>query len=145
MVRQPDKHAYDNARMKIIIANPPNFEEIDRAFKVAGKPVFFSYGNRIYNPMGVDIDPSLMAHESVHGERQGSDPEGWWKQYLVDPRFRFEEELPAHKAEYREFCRLNPTHKGKQDHALWQIASRLSGPLYGRLIKYSDAKLQISS
>lgn len=129
--------------MRVVVAPPPNFEEIDRVFKVAGKQVFFCYGDTVFDPMGVGLTPSLIAHESVHSERQGSDPEDWWRRYLVDPRFRFDEELPAHRAEYRFICR-ETTHKGTRDHALWKIAGRLSGPLYGRMIKYGDAKAQIS-
>jgi hypothetical protein len=128
--------------MKIVVGLPPNFDEIDRVFKVRGREVFYCYGPVIYNPTGVTIAPTLIVHEKVHCERQGSDPEDWWRRYLADSRFRFDEELPAHRAEYRAVCQ-ETTHKGARAHALWKIAARLSGPLYGGIIKYSDAKAQI--
>lgn len=129
--------------MQVIVGLPPNFEAIDRVFKVVGKPVFFCYGKNVFNPAGIVIPPTIMVHERVHSVRQGSDPEGWWRRYLAEPRFRFDEELPAHRAEYKAVC-AETAHEGKRQHALWQIAGRLSGPLYGRMIKYGDAKKAIS-
>lgn len=125
--------------MRMVVGVPPNFEAIDAVFKVAGKPVIYAYGETIFNPQNIVIPPELLVHESVHGNRQGNDPAGWWKRYLVDPEFRVTEELPAHQAEFKAFCRRE-SHRGKREHALWQIAARLSGPLYGRAIKYSVAK-----
>ena len=63
--------------MNVIIAKPPLYDLISAAFDVEGKPVLYCYGSSIYNPMGVDIEPSLFAHEAVHSERQGDNPEGW--------------------------------------------------------------------
>lgn len=128
--------------MRVVVAKPPLFDEIDTAFGIAGKPVIFAFGDTIYNPMGVRIGEELMAHEAVHGKRQGSDVEGWWRRYIADPEFRLEEELPAHVAEYRAFC-LNNT-KGHARNArrlaLHHIAARLASPLYGRLISYEAAR-----
>lgn len=127
--------------MKIIHANPPMYDEIDAVFHVRGnKNVIFTWGDTIYVPGGGDVSPELRAHEGVHFSRQTNDPakiRAWWERYLIDPEFRFDEELPAHRAEYRTFKALN---KDRNAHirALYHIAARLSGPLYGGLV--SDAK-----
>ena len=122
--------------MRVVKACQPNIEEIDAAFQVRGKPILFAFGEIIYNPMGVDIAPELMAHEAVHGRRQiagegilaafgqydflrqalKTNPtealkrraiEDWWHRYINEPAFRLEEEIFAHIAEYAELCRLH--------------------------------------
>lgn len=124
--------------MRIVIARPPLYDLINSKFRIAGKSVFFAWGDVIYNPAGVQIPPSLIAHESVHGRRQGSDIEGWWGRYIDDPQFRLAEEIPAHIAEYRFLCENAGRHDRRAGLAI--IAKRLSGPLYGGLISFSDAK-----
>lgn len=133
--------------MRVVVARPPMFAEIDAAFHIAGQRVIFAWGDTIYNPMGVDITPELQAHESVHRDRQGSAPELWWKIYIADPQFRLNEELPAHEAEYREFCRnnRNGTRRNARRLYLHQLASRLASPLYGRLITYEAARKRIKA
>jgi hypothetical protein len=55
----------------IIVARPPNFEQIHAAFPRADKPgVMFAYDGKIYNPSGGIIPPALIAHEEVHLIRQ---------------------------------------------------------------------------
>ena len=55
----------------IVRAYPPNFEAILKRFPVAiNKGVFFSYGDKIYNPSGVSITKQLRAHEAEHGRRR---------------------------------------------------------------------------
>ena len=52
--------------INIIIDRPPNFEEILAVFPMAsGRGVVFAYCDRIYNPDGVEISPSLFAHEQA--------------------------------------------------------------------------------
>lgn len=70
--------------LKIIFQPPPNYAEILAVFPHAARAgVFFCYGRAIWNPSGATISPSLMAHETVHADRQASDPDGWWKKYPV--------------------------------------------------------------
>ena len=87
--------------MRIIVGRyPPNFERIDAVFHTREKPVLYCFGDAIFNPMQIEVPPFLIAHESVHCERQGDQIEEWWDRYLADPAFRLQEELPAHAAEY---------------------------------------------
>jgi hypothetical protein len=136
--------------MQVVRARPPLFAEIDAVFKIAGKPVIFAFGDAIYNPHGVAITPEILAHEAVHGRRQreGADGvEGWWRRYLRDPAFRLAEELPAHRAEYAEFCANNRDGAARNGRrlALHHIAARLASPLYGRLVSYDEARRLIKA
>lgn len=136
--------------MDIIVAKPPMWDEISKVFQIEGKPVIFSWGRKIYNPAAVPIRPELLQHEAVHGERQingqvnGNAEESireWWHQYLADAEFRLDEEVRAHRAEYRWLCsdqRLKD--RNLREHALRNIAARLSAPLYGGMISYREAR-----
>ncbi len=113
---------------------PPNFKEIVKVIPQARKPgVIFAYGDKIYAPPGavLPLTPHLEAHEAVHGERQRAiGVDEWWRLYLTNIRFRYNEELLAHRAEYLSMIKgaQNPIYiKG----ALKMVATRLSSSLYG--------------
>lgn len=128
--------------LKIIFQPPPNYAEILAVFPHAARAgVFFCYGRAIWNPSGATISPSLMAHETVHADRQASDPDGWWKKYLADEQFRFDEELPAHIAEFRLF---EGKSRNERRFMLRQISQRLSGRLYDSLCTTHRAKQLIT-
>lgn len=141
--------------MDIVVARPPMFEEIDAKFSVAGRPVVFTWGTTIYNPEGVAIPPAIKAHESVHAQRQltlfagtgGAVPpeeriRSWWERYLLDPEFRYTEELAAHRAEYRAM-RGWTKDRNQVAQYLHQIATRLASPLYGGVVGYTEARRAI--
>lgn len=131
--------------MRIVYERPPLFELIDAKFHVAGKPVIFSWGDRIYNPERIEIGPGLMAHEAVHGERQRTaDIDLWWRQYLASPYFRLQEELPAHRAELRVLLG-DATNRHERRAHVKSVVSRLSGPLYGGLITPAKARAALLS
>ena len=123
--------------MKILNDYPPNFKAIDAAFRTFGKPVIYAFGGFIYNPTHMTIPPELMAHETVHGQRQLSDPENWWEHYIANPHFRLLEELFAHRAEYQWLADRGNRHQRRI--ALKRTAQRLAGPLYGGLINKKQA------
>lgn len=129
--------------MKIIHAWPPNIEEIAAALPQAKttRGVYFAYAPNIYIPHGGDLAPSLRAHEAEHIKRQGGDPAGWWKRYLTDTTFRFDEELAAHQAEYRHF---DGRPRNERRFYLRQISQRLAGRLYGGLCTVHRAKQLIT-
>ena len=126
---------------QIINDYPPLFDEIDAAFNVRGKSIMFSFGDRLYNPEGIEIPPELVAHEAVHGERQSSGQRvrDWWRRYMADRLFRLNEEIPAHQAEYRYL--LEHGNRYQRCSALRRTAARLAAPLYGRLIPPNAAEL----
>ena len=133
----------------IVVEKPPVYEQCIRAFgreNIEGKAIIWAWGDRIYNPTDIDISRELLAHEAVHGERQGPN-EGsirtWWLQYLEDAAFRYEEERLAHRAEWHTIRKysagknLTPYFEG--------IAAKLASPLYGKLISVDGAKLALTA
>lgn len=132
--------------MKIVQDKPPNFPAL-RAFfgpVIERKGVIFTYGDTIYNPFPSGAIPRwIIFHEAVHSQRQGSKAAEWWGHYLEEKAFRFNEELIAHQMEYHAFCKEPGIRRFNRRQALHEIASRLSGPLYGNLVGYETAVKRI--
>lgn len=126
--------------MNIIIAPPPRHQLILDTFKIHGRRgVVFAYGNTIFNPDGVSVHPAIVAHESIHGERQAGDPDYWWGKYLTDPEFRLDEEVHGHRAEYAEVCKGAPRNVRRQ--YLKITAAKLADTaLYGYDLTLTEAK-----
>lgn len=132
--------------MRILKERPPNYAAIVTAFPVIARRrgIIFCYGDVIHNPDGITVTPALHAHEAAHAERQrglfpDAGPDGWWTAYLHDPKFRLEEEIIAHRAEWKHF--QSDDHSRNERRAyLAQLASRLASPLYGGLVTSEQAK-----
>ncbi len=125
--------------MEIIAGRPPNFEQIARAFPAArALGTIFTYGEKVYVSDGAKLPPSLIAHECVHILQQGKEPQAWWDLYIANARFRFEQELEAHRKEL-ELARGEGNRKHRRM-VLTAIAKRLSGPLYGNCVPLARAK-----
>jgi len=115
--------------MKVKIDYPPNILAIDAVFHTEGKTVFYCYGDTIYNPHSLYLPEFIKAHELAHSISQGKDPKGWWERYLVDPEFRYREELDGHHAEL--IFRLGVVKdRNQRVRILHATAARLSAPLY---------------
>jgi hypothetical protein len=134
----------DSPALQVVFTFPPRYKELDARFQVRGRPVIFTFGLVVHNPGRIKISPELMVHEGVHSKRQGADVDGWWTDYIADPLFRLCEEMPAHIAEYADVCNRFSIHKAQQ-RALHLIAARISGPLYGGMIDYREARERIES
>jgi hypothetical protein len=136
-------HDEEDRAVNIVVAYPPNIEQIAGAFPACRRqPTLFCWGSTIFNPGNIRVDDSLIAHERIHCDqtRDAGGPENWWEQYIASAEFRFAQELPAHRAEYRSICeKLGMTRNLRRIH-LRQIARRLAGPLYGGLVKVHEAK-----
>ena len=115
--------------MEIVFDFPPNYDEIESVFPMAKRGVIFAWGNKIYNPAKIFIPSQLIAHERVHGRRQGSDVQGWWRRYLDEREFRLNEEILAHIAEMDCLLGPNPNRQMRRK-TIRSIAKRLSNPLY---------------
>lgn len=128
--------------MKIVNAPPPNFAAIVAVFPRARRPgVVFTFGDTIYAPgRDADLSPWIVAHEAAHALRQGPSPEVWWGRYLADPKFRFDEEVYAHRVEWRTWINMGPRSRHDRRGMMRVVAGRLSGPLYGELVSFSSAK-----
>lgn len=121
-------------KQQIVIGQyPPNYPAIIEAFPSARRSgVIFSYGDKIYAPKASaeNITEHLRAHEAVHGERQiKMGVERWWHMYIIDVKFRYQEELLAHRAEYLSMT--YGANRNQRRAALKMIAGRLASPLYG--------------
>jgi hypothetical protein len=132
--------------MRVVDGRPPNFESIVAVFPGAKHPgVIFTFGGTIYAPGFKDLPVVLRAHEGVHFSRQtatGMTPDRWWDRYLVDVEYRLDEELKAHRAEYRSYCDLT---KSREDRIryLHTVGAKLAAPLYGAIITAAEARRRI--
>jgi hypothetical protein len=123
--------------LKIVRDYPPNILAIDAHFHTMGKPILYAYGDAIYNPQGIHVDDSLLAHEAVHMMHQAKDgPEPWWQKYIEDQEYRYAEELAAHKVEFAVVA-SQIADRNARAKLLMAIAAKLVAPLYG----YSGKRL----
>lgn len=130
--------------MKIKKAFPPNYEDICAAIPgVKDKEgIVFTYGDTIYNPDGFHIDEHLDTHESVHEKQQTSmGIDEWWAKYLADKKFRLEQEIEAYRIQYRFVVKEYGL--GVASAFVKEIARDLSGPMYGNILKYKEARKEI--
>ena len=122
---------------------PPNFDAIEAVFH-AGTKAIYCYGDTVFIPGGGDLPPWLDQHEYTHYQQQGGvnattlDIEGWWVEYMEDPKFRLAVEAQAHRAEYNWF--IEHGNRQQRRKALAGIAKRLSGPLYNKMVSQAMAK-----
>lgn len=130
--------------MKVVKDFPPNFEDICQAIPdVRDKEgIVFTYGDTIYNPYGGEIQDHLDLHESIHEAQQSEiGIEEWWKIYLVDEKFRLEQEVEAYKKQYqfvfKNYGRIAATQ------FLKEIANDLSGGMYGHILDRKSARKAI--
>lgn len=126
--------------MKISISYPPNFELIKKVFPIVidQKGILYAYDMTIHNPDAVEVPHQLVAHEEVHSRQQDGKPDVWWGRYLESSLFRFEQELEAHREEYRVFY-TGSNLRNERRMYLMNCAKRLSGPLYGRCVTRDKA------
>lgn len=130
--------------MQIIYGEyPPNYKAITDVFDIKDHPgIVFTYGEKLYIPSGEKPDKHLLRHEETH-ERQHAEigADSWWERYLVDPGFRFEQELEAYRNQYRSMATLTLEQRiGYLNH----IASDLAGPMYGNILTFEEAKAEIT-
>lgn len=128
---------------------PPNIKDIREVFGIKvieENKAIFAYGKYIYNPnKGLEIADHVSIHESVHRAQQEEigGEEIWWKKYLEDIDFRFEQELEAYAYQYR-YIKVQARYLNQQKKKfLTSLAEQLSGPLYGNLIKLAEAESKI--
>jgi len=128
--------------MKTSNTKPPCYEDCVKAFgEEAISRAVFTYGSTIFNPGGYDIPDHLAAHESVHGDQQKHDEtvaKLWWQRYLADPSFRLDQETEAYRSQYKFICE-KVKDRNTRYRALHQIATDLSGKMYGNLISFTEA------
>lgn len=127
---------------------PPNFSLIQSLLKVTpDSPMYYTYGDTIYHVVHPLAEHSI-AHEEVHQKQQGDDPDGWWTRYLIDSDFRLQEELEGYAAQYRSAVKIIGAMRGAPpvlEKFLDQLASALSGPEYGSILTFGQARSKIKN
>lgn len=129
--------------MRIVHEKPPNYDVIAATFDLRGKDPLFTYGDIIFNPGGNPVDSVHHRHEEVHMRQQGTDPAAWWKRYLEDPAFRYEQELEAYRAQYQA-ARMVRKYQHQLMRLLRTLATDLASPMYGSVCTVSEAMDRIS-
>ncbi len=121
---------------------PPNIDEIRAVLPVTENNIF-AYDLKIFNPGGGKLGQELHQHEAVHFKQQTAiGVEAWWLAFLSDEVFRLAQEIPAHKAEYRCFCKYNGD-RNEQASFLRALGKRLAAPMYGGIITANEAMKRI--
>jgi hypothetical protein len=125
--------------MKVKNEKPPVYDAVKKLLDFEDQHTIFTYGEYIYNPAGVALTLDLHAHEEVHMRQQMAmnvmgklGPRRWWKRYLKDPQFRFEQELEAYRAQY-QFAKRNIKDRNALHDYLVRVARTLASPMYGNL------------
>ncbi len=129
--------------MNIINDWPPNIDELREHFPITDS-VIFTYSPNVYVPSGTPLTPALEEHEKVHLNQQKDNPDVWWRYYLMDVQFRYEQELEAHRVEWRVFKQYNRDRNQRADY-LQQISRRLAGPLYNTGRSLADVRKEIQA
>ncbi len=127
--------------MKTSTELPPIYAECVDRFGVDFNDTVFTYGDTCHSKR--PMPEHLIIHESVHSRQQGNDPEGWWRRYLDDGKFRLDQEIEAYRAQYL-FYTQTIRDRNACARFLHSIALDLSGPMYGRIIGYREASNLIS-
>jgi hypothetical protein len=131
--------------LDIVNEYPPNIEKIKKVFPECEEMgAIFCYGNKIYNPKGIDIPEDIIFHEYTHSIQQGKNPEAWWKMYLHSKDFRLNQEIQAYAAQYN-FIRKHIKDREVVYRSLLESAKQLASPLYGNLLKPTEAKNAIKA
>lgn len=125
--------------MKIVNEWPPIINRIKAVFDLEGFNPVFTFGDKLYNPMGYEIPKDLMIHEEVHEKQQTTiGVDKWWDLYLQDPKFRLEQEIEAYQAQYAFIKEKYNRHNRMP--ILKELATNLSSRMYGNLINFNEAK-----
>lgn len=139
------------AGITIIVDYPPNYQDIRKFLPEYCDKLVFTYGYRIFNPKGFNIDPGLLRHEMHHADQQaeyGTQSliilparfriRKWWHRYLRDKAFRLSQEIPAYQLQFQAYKQAIKNPRKLHEMALG-LAKDLSGPFYGGLISTFDA------
>ena len=121
---------------------PPRgiFEKCQKKWGISFDNVIFAVGDTIHtkNPIGED----LLTHEKVHLRQQSQYVGGWqswWDRYLIDDKFRLEQEIEAYTAQYNYVKTTIKDRNKLNKYLVINIVKPLSGTMYGNMISERDA------
>lgn len=133
--------------MKISNEKPPIWDEANAFFKLEelNLGTVFTFADTLYNPSDVPLSQDLIEHEMTHMHQQEQDPtvaKLWWQRYIADSVFRLDQEVEAYGRQYHHL-RKNYKDRNKLAKMLWNMATALSGPMYGKIVTHSEAMRRI--
>lgn len=124
-------------KVKVSSQKPPEWilQAVKDKFDVDWESnIVFAYDGQIMTNGGI-VTEDLVAHETTHFDQQekvgGSD--NWWRKYLEDEKFRFEQELEAYRNQY-QFIKMISRDQKFINNNLAFFAEALSGPIYGNMV-----------
>ncbi len=127
---------------EIVMALIINFWESHGGIPKDVARLCFTFHDGIYQ--NAQMPAHLYAHEMVHYIRQGAGEDRdlamlWWRQYVSDDKFRYNEELLAYKEQYR-YQKVHGKFNRPQlfDFAKY-LAKELSSEKYGNLCSFHQA------
>ena len=108
-------------------------------------PAIFTYGGLIRTSIGV-IPEDYFIHETHHLKQQEEHggTNKWWKKYLKDDKFRYEQELECYRKQY-QWLGKHVKNRATRFELLKHYARSLSGDMYGNLVTFSKAINDIKS
>lgn len=118
---------------------PKNWDLLEKTFGVSWERVAVAYGNTAYSKYPLLDD--VKAHELVHLKQQKyneKDADIWWKKYIADEHFRFDQELEAYQEQYK-YLKARIKNSQTLFERLDKMAKDLSGSMYGNLTTYGVA------
>ena len=130
--------------MAVIKSYPPNYRDILLALPDVAKneKAVFCYGDDLYNPSGGEIEADLLLHEQIHSAQQKAiGVENWWRKFLTDPYFRFDQELSAFSAQLAYGKKVYPVKTS--DKMKHDFAVLLSGKQYQTHMSYQEAEIAL--
>lgn len=87
--------------MKQQVGAPPNVDLIRMVLGTIPQDAVFTYGDTIYKMMDVELPEDVLSHEKVHEKQQGNKVDIWWKNWLENKVFRYQQELEAYAHQYK--------------------------------------------
>jgi len=116
---------------EIINEKPPIYKQAHECFEIDDSCTIYTYGDKIYNPAGINVPESVVEHERVHMRQQRDigGPEIWWNRYFAEPDFRLSQELEAYGRQYWFFCTHNYDRNMRTKY-LWKLSSIMRSPMY---------------
>jgi hypothetical protein len=129
----------NDVKYKIKVMKSPLWKLLKVIFKgIDLGETWATFGSTIWTPGYLPKD--VLAHELVHIEQQRNCVRaiGWWIRYLTSKEFRYEQELPAFRAQLRFAKRAFPN-RNEWPMMRMRAAKDLSGSKYGNTVDYQKA------
>jgi hypothetical protein len=125
-------------RVPAIAGRPPNWSQIVAVMGEPDQSFCITYAPFVYSLSGAELTPDLEVHEHVHLRQQGKRPDVWWTRWLMDIRFRRDQELEAYRAQMIALRQMYPDRNALMRIRV-QIAGDLAGRPYGACMPFAEA------